>query len=182
MLKRMENLHQTQKKKQSKQNSITQSPASTSWVSERTCFRGHWTIEIELWALSHKWSDSARTQALVSGVCMTGAKDFTLKSCLYPFVTDYTWFYSILIHDGHSVHAFILISLSNDSEGTVFSINTQHSGSLLLFSLWLTNLLRGQWVYCSHSSGKYEKHLKINGLGNFEHKLHLAPHIHQLPE
>lgn len=80
------------------------------------------------------------------------------------------------------IHPSPLIFLSNYSKWTVFSINAPHSGQLLLFSLWFPNLLRGQWVYYSHSSGKCEKHLKINGLGHLEHKLHLALHIHQLPE
>lgn len=175
-------INQSQKEEQIKQNSIRQSSSRTSWVPERTSFRGHWTIEVEFWALSHNLSDSARRQALVSEVCITRAESFTWKSHFYPLSMDDTWFYSKLINDGHSVHAFPLISLSNYSKWTVFSINTYYSGSLLLFSLRLTNLLRGQWVYCSHSNGKCEKHLKINGLGNFEHKFHLAQHIHQLAE
>lgn len=182
MLKRIGNLHQTQKKERIKQNAIKPSSARRSWVSERTCYRGHRTIKIESWALSHNLSDSAGEQALVSEGWHHWAKGCTLKSHLDPFAIDYTGFYSKLINDGHSVHVFPLISLSNYSKWTVFSINTHRSGSLLLFSLRLTNLLRGQWVCSSHSSGKCEKHLKINGLGNFEHKLHLAPHIHQLPE
>ena len=71
VLKRAGNFNQTHKEEQIKQNSIRPSSARTSWVSEQTCFRGHGTIEMEFWALSHDLSDSAHEPATALQVCST---------------------------------------------------------------------------------------------------------------
>ena len=71
-------------------------------------------MKTELGAWSHRGRDAAQEQALMSEVCVPGAKGFplSLKGHLCPFAIGYTLFYSKLINDGHSGHTFPVISLS----------------------------------------------------------------------